>query len=212
GANYAPGFIPYAPELKAAAFMVGGARLAEVLIHQQPQAFLVTIGGLYPNMTAADIWMALSLFQTIYDNQDEHNHGRFLYRAPVVVNGTTKKASVLVVEGLNDSLVPNHATESLVWQIGPIPHLLPVQRAVPFLETVTGPVVANIDAETTAAFYQYVPVGVDGIDPTPGCAALNQPEGHYCAQSAPESEHQRVVFFQTALTDPAPTIIDPLAE
>lgn len=212
GANYAPGFIPYAPELKAAAFMVGGARLAEVLIHQQPQAFLVQIGGLYPNMTAADIWMALSLFQTIYDNQDEHNHGRFLYRAPVVVNGTTKKASVLVVEGLNDSLVPNHASESLAWQIGPVPHLLPVQRAVPFLETVTGPVVANIDAETTAAFYQYVPVGVPGIPPSPGCAALNQPEGHYCAQSAPESEHQRVVFFQTALTDPAPTIIDPLAE
>jgi hypothetical protein len=213
GANYAPGFIPYAPELRAAAFMVGGARLSEVLIHQQPQAFLQQLGGLYPNMTAADIWMALSLFQTIYDNQDEHNHGRFLYRAPVAVNGTTRKASVLVVEGLNDSLVPNHATESLAWQIGPIPHLLPVQRGVPFLETVTGPVVANIDAETTAAFYQYVPVGVDGIAPTPGCTVLSptsQVEGHYCAQSAAESEHQRVVFFQTALTDAAPTIIDPL--
>lgn len=214
GANYAPGVLPYTPELKAAAVMVGGARLAEVLIHQQPQAFLDQLGAFYPNMTAADIWVALALFQTIYDDQDEHNHGRFVYRSPLVVNGTTRKASVLLVEGLNDSLVPNHATESLAWTMGPLPHLGPVQRSVPFLETIEGPVVANIDEETTAAFYQYVPVGIEGIDPTPGCTVLSQTsarEGHYCAQSAAESEHQRVVFFQSALTDSAPTIIDPLA-
>jgi hypothetical protein len=166
-------------------------------------------------MTAADIWTALSLFQTIYDNQDEHNHGRFVYRSPLTINGTTRKASILLVEGLNDTLVPNHATESLAWTMGPLPHLLPVQRGVPFLETVGGPVSANIDAETTAAFYQYVPVGIEGIDPTPGCTILSPTsarEGHYCAQSASESEHQRVIFFQSALTDPAPRIIDPLAE
>lgn len=215
GANYAPGVLPYTPELKAAAVMVGGARLAEVLIHQQPQAFLDQLGAFYPNMTAADIWVALSLFQTIYDNQDEHNHGRFIYRSPLVINGTTRKASILLVEGLNDSLVPNHASESLAWAMGPLPHLLPVQRSVPFLETIEGPVVGNIDEQTTAAFYQYVPVGIDGIDPTPGCTVLSQSsarEGHYCAQSAAESEHQRVVFFQSALTDGAPTIIDPLAQ
>jgi hypothetical protein len=215
GANYAPGVLPYVPELRAAAVMVGGARLAEVLIHQQPQAFLDQLGAFYPNMTAADIWVALSLFQTIYDNQDEHNHGRFIYRTPLTVNGTTRKASILLVEGLNDSLVPNHATESLAWTIGPVPHLLPVQRAVPFLDTIAGPVTANIDDATTAAFYQYVPVGVPGIDPTPGCTVLSPisaTEGLYCAQGAAESERQRVVFFQSALTDAAPTIIDPLAE
>jgi hypothetical protein len=215
GANYAPGVLPYAPELRAAAVMVGGARLAEVLIHQQPGAFLEQLGAFYPNMTPADIWTALALFQTIYDNQDEHNHARFIYRSPLVIAGETRKASVLLVEGLNDTLVPNHATESLAWAMGPLPHLLPVQRAVPFLDTASGPVVANVDAETTAAFYQYVPVGVPGIDPTPGCVVLaprNAMEGHYCAQGAAESERQRVVFFQTALTETAPTIIDPLSE
>lgn len=215
GANYAPGLIPYAPELRAAAVMVGGARLAEVLIHQQPQAFLDQLGAVFPNMTPADIWTALALFQTIYDNQDEHNHARFIYRAPLEIAGTTKKASILLAEGLNDTLVPNHATESLAWAMGPIPHLKPVQRAVPFLEPIDGPVRGNIDAETTAGFYQYVPVGVPGIDPTPGCVALSPRiamEGHYCAQAAAESELQRVIFFQTALADPAPAIIDPLAE
>jgi hypothetical protein len=73
----------------------------------------------------------------------------------------------------------------------------------------------NIDAQTTAAFYQYVPKGVEGADPTPGCdnSALvesSAQEGHYCAQSAEESLRQRVHFFETALGEDAPEIIDPL--
>lgn len=212
GANYAPGLLPYTPEIKAAAVMVGGARLAEVLIHQQASAFLDQLGQVFRNMTAADIWVGLSLFQTIYDVQDQHNHARFLYRDPIEVAGTFRKPSVLLVEGLNDSLVPNHATESLAWALGPIPHLLPVQRAVPFLETIEGPVRGNIDDETTAAFFQYVPVGIEGIDPTPGCTVLSSTssrEGHYCAQSAAESEFQRAQFFLSALQEGPPTIVDP---
>ncbi len=212
GANYAPGLLPYAPEISAAAVMVGGARLAEVLIHQQAEAFLVQLGQVFRNMTPADIWVGLSLFQTIYDVQDQHNHARFLYRQPIEVAGTFRKPSVLLVEGLDDSLVPNHATESLAWALGPIPHLLPVQRSVPFLETVRGPVRANIDADTTAAFFQYVPVGIAGIEPTPGCTVLSDRsarEGHYCAQSAEESERQRAEFFLSVLDGGAPTIINP---
>ncbi|MBI3785676.1 MAG: hypothetical protein HY270_19965 [Deltaproteobacteria bacterium] len=211
GANYAPGLLPYAPEIKAAALIVGGSRLAETLIHQQPQAFLVQLGMVFPNMTPADIWVGLSLLQHIFDNQDEHNHGRFIYRQPIEVAGTTRKASILQVEGLTDTLVPNNASESLAWQLRPIPHLKPVQRVVPFLDSIEGPVVGNIDADTSAAFFQYVPVGVEGFPPTPGCLAIHETEGHYCAQSAAESRHQRTVFFQTAISDPAPTIINPFA-
>lgn len=212
GANYAPGLLAYAPEIKAAASMVGGARLTEVLLHQQAETFITQLGMVFPNMTPADIWAGLSLFQAIYDNQDQHNHARFLYRQPIEVLGTTRKASLLVVEGLNDSLVPNHATESLAWALGPIPHLAPVQRVVPFLDVVEGPVVANIDAETTAAFFQYVPVGIDGIDPTPGCTVLSDRsarEGHYCAQGAEESLRQRREFFLSALEEGPPVIINP---
>lgn len=209
GANYAPGLLPYAPEIRAAALVAGGARLAEVLLHQQPQAFLTQLGGIFPSLTAADIWVGLALFQHIYDQQDEHNHGRFVYREPLTVAGTTRKASILQIEGLDDSLVPNHASESLAYQLGPLPHLQPVQRAVPFLRTVEGPVRANIDAETTAAFFQYVPIGVDGIDPTPGCLTSGESEGHYCSQSAAESRHQRAVFFRTAVEEGIPTIINP---
>jgi len=215
GANHAPGLLPYAPEIRAAALVAGGARLSEVLIHQQAQTFLDQLGPTFPNLTAADIWVALALFQTIYDVQDPHNHARFIYREPLLVDGTQRKASILLIEGLDDSMVPNNATDSLAWAMGPIPHLRPVRRLVPFLETVDGPLTANIDAHTTAAFFQYVPVGVAGIDPTPGCVVLpptSAHEGHFCAQSAAESLHQRVVFFQTAVSDPVPTIINPFAQ
>jgi hypothetical protein len=235
GGNNGQAFVPYAPEVRAAALMVGGARLMEVLIHQQAGVFLTTLPTLFPSMRPDDIWAAASLFQSDFDRQDKHNHGRFAFRERALVplycddlascldadwcddpsHCTDRKPSTLLVEGLNDSLVPNSTTESAAWQYGPLPHLAPVQRAVPFLDVVTDEVVANVDAETTAAFYQYVPVGVPGIPPTPGCAALDPAranEGHYCAQSATESRAQRLIFFGTAI-DPsraAPTIVDPL--
>jgi hypothetical protein len=209
GGNNAQGFLPYAPEIRAAAVVVGGARLGEVLIHQADDLFLNVLGGVFRSLTPADIWVGLALFQTMFDHQDAHNHVRFLYRNRLEVAGTMRKPSVLAVEGLDDTLVPNSATDSMAWAMGPIPHLEPVQRAVPFLEVVTAPISANIDAETTAGFYQFVPAGVPGIPETPGCGS--QPEGHYCAQTAPAALQQRSVFFQSA-QDGVPVIVDPLAE
>jgi hypothetical protein len=235
GGNNGQAFVPYAPEVTAAALMVGGARLMEVLVHQQAAVFLTALPNLFPQMRPADIWTAASLFQSDFDRQDKHNHGRFAFRERAEVplycddlescldadwcddpsHCTDRKPSTLLVEGLNDSLVPNSSTESAAWQYGPIPHLAPVQRAVPFLDVVADEVVANVDAETTAAFYQYVPVGIPGIPPTPGCTVLDPVranEGHYCAQSAVESRAQRLIFFGTAV-DPsraAPTIVNAL--
>jgi hypothetical protein len=215
GANNAQAFLPFAPEIRAAAVVVGGARLGEVLIHQAAGLFISGLGALFPSLTPADIWVGVSLYQAIHDAQDPHNKAEFLYRNPIEVAGTTRKPSILVIEGLEDSLVPNHATDSLAWLMGPIPHLEPVQRPVPFLDTIAGPVRANIDAQTTAAFFQYVPTGVEGFPPTPGCAALNPSsggEGHFCAQSAAESLRQRAAFFRSAVEDDVPTIINPFAE
>jgi hypothetical protein len=237
GGNNGQAFVAYVPEVRAAALMVGGARLMEVLIHQQAATFLGTLPSVFPSLAPADIWAATAIFQADFDRQDKHNHGRFAFRSPARVplscsdlascldpawcetpgNCTQRKPSVLLVEGLDDSLVPNHATESAAYQLGSLPHLAPVQRSVPFLEVAFDEVVGNVDAETTAAFYQYVPVGVPGIAPTPGCKSppLSQrssTEGHFCAQSAVESRAQRLIFFATALdpSRPAPTIVDPL--
>lgn len=215
GANNGPGILPYAPEIRAAALVAGGARLSEVLLHQADQLFLNVLGALFPHMTPTDIWMGVALFQHLYDRQDAHNHAPFLYRQPVALPGDPpQRASVLLLEGLDDTLVPNHATDSLAWSLGPLPHLAPVQRAVPFLDVVEGPLRGNLAADRSGAFYQYVPQGVDGIAPTPGCAVLSPAiggEGHYCAQSAAESFLQRATFFTSAL-DGVPLIVDPLGQ
>jgi len=124
------------------------------------------------------------------------------------VAGTTRKASVLLTEGVGDFNVPNNATRSLAWNVGPIPHLAPIWDPSPILEPITGPVTANIDSETTAAFYQFVPAGIPGIPVTQGCEfELN---GHFCAQVAPAARLQRALFLRSAVDDPVPTIVDPL--
>jgi hypothetical protein len=213
GANFGPGLLPYVPEIKAAALVAGGARLVEVTIHQQATLVLQTLPSLLaPKATPTDLWVGLSIFQTLFDVQDSHNHAEFMYRHPLNIAGSTRKASVLLMEGLNDSLVPNHATESLAWALGPIPQLEPVARPVAILSPAVSPLQGNIDAQTTSGLVQYVPTGVPGVPATPGCALLSlssQGEGHYCAQSAAESIQLRVAFLESALAG-VPKIMIPL--
>lgn len=212
GANNGQGLLPYAPEIRAAALVVGGARLTETLIHQQSAAFLNQLPLFFPTIAPAQIWSGFALFQAIFDVQDNHSHLPFLYRQPLDLGGDGRRASVLVLEGLGDTLVPNHATRSLAYSLGPVPHVLPVQQDTVVLEPLAAPLVANIDAVTTAGFYQYVPADFPGLDATPSCDAVAQTEGHYCPQVATESIAQRLHFLQSALGGEAPVIIDPLAE
>ncbi|HKE12801.1 MAG TPA: hypothetical protein VKE73_14625, partial [Myxococcota bacterium] len=213
GANFGPGLLPYVPEIKAAVLIAGGARLVEATIHQQAALVLQTLPSLLaPRATPTDLWVGLSIFQTLFDVQDSHNHAEFMYRHPLNIAGSTRKASVLLVEGLHDSLVPNHATESLARALGPIPQLEPVARPVALLSPTAAPIQGNIDAQTTSGLVQYVPTGVPGVPATPGCALLSgmsQGEGHYCAQSAAESIQLRVGFLESALAG-LPKIMSPL--
>jgi hypothetical protein len=215
GANKGQAFVTYAPEVRAAALVVGGMRLGEVLFFQD----IVGAGGLgtstldiindliAPSLRPLDLWVGFSLFQLGFDPQDPHNHAAFMYANPLEVAGTFLKPSVLVQEGIGDTLVPNNATRSLAYTLGPVPHVAPIRVPIPYLSMMDGPLTANIDAETTSAYAHYVPTGIPGLDPTPGCAA--QPEGHYCAQTAPSAIEQRVLFFQTAVGETAPTIVNP---
>jgi hypothetical protein len=183
---------------------VGASRLAEILEYQDRT---LPLGGapfftqLLPpyvaGVTMPDIWMGLSLFASLFDAQDPHNHAAFLYRDPVEVDGTTRKASILALEGIGDSFIPNDATRSLAWTLGPIPHLLPTIVPVSYLPVAEGPIQGNVDAETTAAFVQFAPAGIPGIPPSPGCEF--QGEGHYCAQTAPEARALRASFYASAV-------------
>lgn len=207
GSVHGSAFLSYAPEIKAAAIAAGALRQGEgyfsggAFIDDFPPG----LAAFLPNANPADYWVGLSILQMGFDHQDPYNHAEFMYRTPLEVTGTTQKASVLLQEGLGDF---NHGTRALAWTFGPIPHLEPIWESAAILDSITGPVTGNIDASTTAAFYQFVPAGIPGIPPTPGCAF--EPVGHFCAQAAPEAQQQREMFLRSAVDEVTPTIVDPL--
>jgi pimeloyl-ACP methyl ester carboxylesterase len=211
GSVHGSAFLTYAPEIKAAAIAAGAQRQAEQYFNggEFIDNFPAGLRALLPNALPVDYWVGLSIFQMIFDHQDSHQHARFLYRDRFEVAGTTRKASVLLAEGLNDPQMPNSLTRSLAWTFGSLPHLEPIWESTPILDPIAGPVTANIDSETTAAFYQFVPAGIPGIPNTPGC--MNESNGHFCAQGAQEASTQRVLFLRSAIEDPVPTITDPLS-
>lgn len=211
GANKAQAFVPYAPEVAAASLVAGGARRAEILFYQDPihpdgvgSPLLDSVTIFAPNIRPIDLWLGLSLYQMAFDHQDPQNHLSFAYTNPVEIDGTFKKPSVLVQEGIGDTLIPNNATRSLVYALGGTPLIDPIAQPVPYLPAAEAPVVANVDAETTSAYAQYVPNGLPDLLPSPGCEFWF--EGHFCPQVAPAALDQRLRFFQSALTDRAPTI------
>jgi hypothetical protein len=216
GASLVASLLPYAPELRAAALVVGGRRYSEMLIHQQARAFLdqlVFVG--IDDLNATDVWVALALLQTLLDPQDPNLHAPFLWRERLALGGTQRRASVLLVEGVGDGFVPNHSTEALGVAFGGMAVLEPGRASVPGFESVRAPLAGNIDGETTGALVQWTPLGVAGRLATQGCSEpLAGPvawEGHHCAQSAFESRVQRAEFFSSALRGGAPVVVDPPA-
>jgi hypothetical protein len=164
----------------------------------------VSIPSFVPGATPRDIWMGLGLFAVLYDPQDPQNHASFLYREPVEVGGTTKKPSILVLEGIGDTYTKNSTTRSLAWLLGPIPHLAPAVQGVSTLPLASAPIQGNVDAETTAAFVQFAPDGLPDIPPSPGC--VGEFEGHFCAQVAPEAHRLRADFYRSAVEEVAPLV------
>jgi hypothetical protein len=211
GSVHGQAFLAYAPDILAGCLVAGASRLAELLEYQDRTLptggdpfLMVSIPGFLPGATPPDIWMGLGLFSLINDPQDPHNHASFIYRDPVEIAGTTKKPSILVLEGIGDTYTKNNTTRSLAWLLGPIPHLAPRAEEASYLPVGTAPIQGNVDTETTAAFVQFAPDGLDGIPPLPGC--VGEFEGHFCAQVAPEAHRLRADFYRSAVENDPPVV------
>lgn len=202
GGNNALRFLPFAPEILAATPTVGGGRLVEILLHQNP-TLLQELEGFVAGARSVQTLTGLSLFQHAYDDQDPHSFARFLYRAPLSIAGLpgARPPSLLWTEGIGDSFVPNNATRSAARELG-IPSVRRLRRSSPVLQEVDAPLSANLAPDRTGGHFQYDPAS------TPGCGAGE--EGHYCPQTAPLAQAQRLHFFTTARAGPAPEIVDPL--
>lgn len=205
GANNAQRFLPFAPEILAAEATVGGARLGETLIHQSADEILTQVTAIMNDLEPVELWVGLSLFQAAFDPQDGHTYLRHLYREPLLPfagSSDVTPPSTLWTEGIGDSLVPNNASRAMVRELG-IPHVRPVAVALPGVEEVDAPLAGNVAPGITAGYFQFDPAT------TPGCLAINQPEGHYCPQSGAEPKAQRLHFLLSAIEGEA-EIVDPL--
>jgi hypothetical protein len=206
GANNAQRFLPFAPEILAAEATVGGARLGETLIHQSADEILSQITTFLSQLKPTELWVGLSLFQAAFDPQDGHTYLRHLYQEPLLPfagSSDVTPPSTIWTEGVGDTLVPNNASRAMARELG-IPHVRPVEVAVPGLEQVDAPLAGNIAPGITAGYFQFRP------SDTPDCRDRVPPqlEGHYCAQSSAEAKRQRLHFLLTALDGDA-EIVDP---
>jgi hypothetical protein len=206
GSVHGIGLMAFAPEVHAAALVVGAGRFGATLVHQDSERLYQGIAGLFTTLTRGEFYAGIATVQMDFDRQDPQNLARFAYRAPLAL-GSSSRASILMTAGLGDSFVPFYATRSGASQLG-IVQLEPHAVEVSFLSTAVAPLEGNVDASTTAAFFQYVPQGYVGATPTPSCVADGEPEGHYCAQTAAEAVTQRVSFFASHLVG-VPIISNP---
>jgi hypothetical protein len=206
GSMLSMAFLPLAPEVTAAASLVGGGRRFEFTLHQTDAAslddFMDAILGIRPGQV---LW-GLAAIQGDYDRQDAQLLARHLYREPLAVAGQEDNTppSLLLVEGIGDSLSTATEMRGAANELG-IPLVRPLQQSTPTLEEVDAPVAENIASDVTAGLFQYDPIH------TPSCRDVFQEfEGHFCPQVAFEAEDQILHFFSTAL-DPVspPEIIDP---
>jgi hypothetical protein len=204
GAHHSLGFLPFAPELTAAASHVGSGRLFHTNLHQLDyNGLLLGILAALPGSRPRDVIAGFAALQNEQDRDDSHLLARFLYREPLPIAGLadTTPPSLLWIEGIGDSLVPNVATRASAVELG-IPTVRPVPGPSPLLTEVDAPISENLASGVTAGHFQYDPFL------TPSCVAVGQEEGHFCAQGADEVDAQVLHFYATALAGAA-EIIDP---
>ncbi len=207
GAHHSLGFLPFAPEVRAAASIVGAGRFFENSIHQiDHYGVLGQIQQVIPALRPIELLVGLAALQNDEDRQDPHLLARYLYRERLPIAGISPSAqppSLLWTEGIGDTVVSNNATRAAARELG-IPQVQRVKRASPGLEQVPAPLAGNIGPTRTAGHFQYVP------SQTPSCVAVGLTQGHHCPQRATEARQQILTFFSTALAGGAPQIIDPL--
>ena len=199
GAIHGQGLLAYASEIRGFSLVAGGGRLADLLLHQAGDGLVDAMPLVFGGHRPIDLWTTLSLFQLAFDRQDTHLHAAL---ARTRASGRTPEASVLLTAGRGDSFVPNRASRSLAWVLGPLPWLEISGPSAVGLPMARLPLRANQPDGSTGAYIEFVPSGSDR-PPTPGC---DQPgvsiaimrEGHFCAQLAPESLRQRVTFLRSA--------------
>ncbi len=219
GAIHGQAFLAYSDRIRAASLVVGGARLSELALHQAASSMVKALPFLFGDFRPIDLWVTLALFQTAIDRQDPHLHAMRLHREGLSTGQARDRLSksILITAGRGDGYLPNRASRSLAYAMGPLAWIDPPDEAALLLPRAKTPLRGNLADGATGAYVEVVPYG-SSLPTAPGCRpeALPLPEdvlreGHFCAQLAEESVRRRVHFLRSAVDDAPPTVIDPFA-
>ncbi len=191
GSVQGPSLFALAPEVTHAVWNVGGDGL--MFIMEDSVLFSVMVDFIKPfGTTDGQLARFFSAGQAVVDPGDPLNYARHCLIAPPEGSGLR---SILLQEVMDDGIVPNTSTEALARAAG-LAQLAPV-RAVPGLQTVTGPARGNGPGGSTAVLTQF--------------ATMNGGEKatHGELYFAPEGRDQYVEFFRTALETGLATVRAP---
>ncbi|MEM7492914.1 MAG: hypothetical protein AAF296_05990 [Pseudomonadota bacterium] len=208
GANRGMQALPYTADVDAAVLTVGGLRSTErtefsgfILSGQSLSSFTDRGFTLTPNTIGA----LAPLTELSLDTWSAINHVPRHFEDPIDL-GTPKRASILITEGIVDTIAPNGGTRAVAsaYGDGVVLQVPVIQEPVLILDEGSANLTANVNSSTTAGFAQFVASGSPVGTVTPGCA--NTTEGHFCAPTTAEAITQIIAFFDTSRNEQAPII------
>ncbi len=189
------------PDLDAAIFSVGGARMMDIVTDtEELEQYQPIIELLVGSAEAFD--RLIPVAQHLIDPADP---GAW---APHVLRDRfddRTAPNLLVAVGMHDEVVPRAAGRTLARTLG-IPHLPPFAEPVETLQTLdAAPVAGNwADGERTAAFFQFDRVVREN-------GRLDRAK-HTAVPLSDEGVHQMRVFLDTWAAGEAPEVVDPYAD
>ena len=135
--------------------------------------------------------------QTVLERADPINYARGFWKEPYQIRETANvPTSVLMQEALNDEVVGNFSTETLMRAIGG-EQAPTIFRKVPYLATGVTPIIGNVaDGQATVALSQYDPAG------HPFLLVTDDPEAFYRGQQ------QMAIFVETYLKEGTAVVVN----
>lgn len=191
GSVQGPMIFGIAPEISHAVWNVGGAGL--MLLLRDSNTFGILVNGLKPQGTPdGAVARFMTVAQAIVDPGDPLNFARFAQRTEPAMVPDWQPREVLLQEVVGDTIVPNSVSRFLARATGL--QLIDPLEPVTGLESVSGPVMANLPSGVTGGMSQFDKINGDDI------------AVHGELYFAPEGIAQYLEFFQTGLSNPHATI------
>ena len=194
GSVQAPTVFALAPEISHAVLNVGGAGLMTLLRDSNTFSLLVN-GFKPPGTTDGAVARFFAITQAIVDPGDPLNFGHYGTQEALEGVPDWKPREVLIQEVIGDTIVPNSVSRALARAAG-LP-LLDAIEPISGIESVTGPLSANLASGVTGAISQFDRVEGDQI----------ATHGELIFSS--EARAQYVEFFRSGLSQPHATILSP---